>query len=33
MLLGELVDFDKTDKIVTNPAKKETEVYLTGRFG
>jgi phosphate transport system ATP-binding protein len=33
MLLGELVEFDKTDKIFTNPAKKETEDYLTGRFG
>lgn len=31
--LGELVEFDKTDKIFTNPAKKQTEDYVTGRFG
>ncbi|MCA6071183.1 MAG: phosphate ABC transporter ATP-binding protein PstB [Endomicrobium sp.] len=33
MLLGELVEFDKTEKIFTNPTKKETEDYVTGRFG
>lgn len=32
-LLGELIEFDKTEKIFTNPAKKETEDYITGRFG
>lgn len=31
--LGELVEFDKTEKIFTNPAKKQTEDYVTGRFG
>ncbi len=33
MYLGRLVEYDKTDKIFTNPAKKETEDYITGRFG
>jgi phosphate transport system ATP-binding protein len=32
-LLGELLEFDKTEKIFTNPGKKETEDYITGRFG
>lgn len=31
--LGELVEFDKTKKIFTNPEKKQTENYITGRFG
>lgn len=31
--LGELVEFDKTAKIFTNPSKKQTEDYVTGRFG
>jgi phosphate transport system ATP-binding protein len=31
--LGELVEFGPTDKIFTKPAKKETEDYITGRFG
>jgi phosphate transport system ATP-binding protein len=31
--LGELIEFDRTDKIFTNPAKKRTEDYVTGRFG
>jgi phosphate transport system ATP-binding protein len=33
MMLGELVEFDQTDKIFTNPANKLTEDYITGRFG
>jgi phosphate transport system ATP-binding protein len=32
-LLGELIEFDDTPKIFTNPARKETEDYITGRFG
>jgi len=32
-LLGELVEFDKTSNIFTNPADKRTEDYVTGRFG
>ncbi|MDP3313163.1 phosphate ABC transporter ATP-binding protein PstB [Lutibacter sp.] len=31
--LGELIEFDKTKKIFTNPEKKQTENYITGRFG
>jgi phosphate transport system ATP-binding protein len=31
--MGELVEFDKTKKIFTNPEKKQTENYITGRFG
>jgi phosphate transport system ATP-binding protein len=33
MMLGELVEFDDTDKIFTNPGNKLTEDYITGRFG
>ncbi|MBN2102949.1 phosphate ABC transporter ATP-binding protein [bacterium] len=31
--LGELIEFDETDKIFTNPSQKKTEDYVTGRFG
>lgn len=31
--LGELVEFDATRKIFTSPSKKQTEDYVTGRFG
>jgi phosphate transport system ATP-binding protein len=31
--LGKLVEFDHTRKIFTNPASKQTEDYVTGRFG
>jgi len=31
--IGELIEFDSTGKIFTNPAKKQTEDYVTGRFG
>jgi phosphate transport system ATP-binding protein len=33
MYLGELVEFDETQIIFTNPSKKQTEDYVTGRFG
>ena len=33
MLLGDLIEFDKTEKIFTNPSRKETQDYVTGRFG
>jgi len=33
MMLGELVEFDRTGKIFTAPANKLTEDYITGRFG
>ena len=32
-LLGRLMEYDKTDVIFKNPARKETEDYITGRFG
>lgn len=32
-MLGELVEYDQTHKIFTNPEKKITEEYITGRFG
>jgi len=32
-LLGHLIEFDNTAVIFKNPAKKETEDYVTGRFG
>ncbi|MDD5020540.1 MAG: phosphate ABC transporter ATP-binding protein PstB [Endomicrobiaceae bacterium] len=33
MLLGKLIEFDKTETIFTNPSQKETEDYVSGRFG
>jgi len=33
MYLGELVEFDDTAKLFTNPARKATEDYITGRYG
>ncbi|MBZ5645461.1 MAG: phosphate ABC transporter ATP-binding protein PstB [Acidobacteriia bacterium] len=32
-LMGKLIEFDDTKKIYTTPGKKETEDYITGRFG
>lgn len=32
-LLGEVVEFDSTDKMFSTPADKRTEDYITGRFG
>ena len=32
-LMGKLIEFDDTKKIFQNPSKKETEDYVTGRFG
>jgi len=31
--LGELIEYDETQKIFTAPSKKQTEDYVTGRFG
>lgn len=31
--LGELIEYDKTSVIFTNPSSKQTENYITGRFG
>jgi phosphate transport system ATP-binding protein len=33
MYLGELIEFGLTDTIFTRPTRKETEDYITGRFG
>jgi len=33
MLLGELVEYESTDNIFIKPKKKQTEDYITGRFG
>ncbi len=33
MYLGELIEFDETEKIFLSPAQKLTEDYITGRFG
>lgn len=32
-LNGELIEYDKTDKMFTQPKEKKTEDYITGRFG
>jgi phosphate transport system ATP-binding protein len=32
-LLGRLIEYNRTDVIFKNPARKETEDYITGRFG
>lgn len=32
-LLGEIVEFDSTDKMFSTPSDKRTEDYITGRFG
>lgn len=32
-LQGELIEFDKTKKIFLDPAKQETEDYISGKFG
>lgn len=31
--LGKLIEYDRTDRLFTNPAVKQTEDYITGRFG
>jgi phosphate transport system ATP-binding protein len=33
MYLGELIEFDETTKIFTNPKEQRTQDYITGRFG
>ncbi len=32
-MMGELIEFDVTSKVFTNPSKRITEDYITGRFG
>ncbi len=33
MYMGKLIEHDSTDKLFTNPAQKQTEDYITGRYG
>lgn len=33
LYLGELIEFDETNKMFTTPTKKQTQDYITGRFG
>jgi phosphate transport system ATP-binding protein len=33
LYLGRLVEFGETDKLFLNPSRKQTEDYITGRFG
>ncbi len=33
LLMGELIEFDTTDKIFSQPNQEKTEEYITGRFG
>jgi phosphate transport system ATP-binding protein len=33
MYLGEMIEFDTTEKVFTSPSNKQTEQYITGRFG
>jgi phosphate transport system ATP-binding protein len=31
--IGKLIEFDRTEKIFTNPGQRQTEEYISGRFG
>lgn len=33
LYMGKVIEFDNTDKLFTNPGKKQTEDYITGRYG
>jgi phosphate transport system ATP-binding protein len=33
MYMGNMVEFDSTNSIFTNPRQKKTEDYITGRYG
>jgi phosphate transport system ATP-binding protein len=33
MYLGELIEFGNTDTMFTKPSRRETEDYITGKFG
>jgi phosphate transport system ATP-binding protein len=33
MYMGKLIEFDSTDALFTNPTQKQTEDYITGRYG
>jgi phosphate transport system ATP-binding protein len=32
-LMGEIVEFNETDRVFSNPDDKRTEDYISGRFG
>jgi phosphate ABC transporter, ATP-binding protein len=32
-LLGEMIEYDKTEQLFSMPKNKKTEDYITGRFG
>jgi len=33
MYMGDLIEFGDTDELFTNPTQKQTEDYITGRYG
>jgi phosphate transport system ATP-binding protein len=33
MYLGKLIEYDATDRLFTNPKNRQTEDYITGRYG
>jgi phosphate transport system ATP-binding protein len=33
LYLGELIEYDRTERLFINPQREETEAYITGRFG
>jgi len=33
MYMGKLIEFGATDQVFTNPRNKQTEDYITGRYG
>jgi len=33
MYVGDLIEFGNTDKLFTKPEKKQTEDYITGKYG
>ncbi len=33
LYMGDLVEFDATETIFTNPSRSQTEDYITGRYG
>ena len=33
LMMGELIEFDETERLFTKPSQKITEDYITGRFG
>ena len=33
LLMGELIEYEKTSKLFTTPSHERTEAYITGRFG